>query len=65
MIDGKVKEAKELLEGCVIHPVDECHFDYAEIENRASGSYHPELLSLLVDFNPLLFGLKQLLTNFL
>ena len=54
-----------MLEGSVIHPVDESHFNDTEVEYGTSGGYWSEVLSLLINFDRLLLGFSKLLIDFL
>lgn len=65
MCDTIIEEAKELLEGSVIHPVDESHFNDTEVEYGTSGGYWSEVLSPIINLNGLLFGFSELLIHLL
>jgi hypothetical protein len=54
-----------LFKGGIVHPVDKSHLDNAEVKNGTSSSAWSEELSLLINFNLLLGGFGEFLSDFL
>lgn len=65
VVNTVVEEIEELLEGRVVHPVDEGCFHNAEVENSSTRGDGSVLLTLLTDLMSLLFRFEKLLLDLL
>jgi len=63
LVDTKVEKLEELLQGGVVHPVDEGHLDDAEVKYGTAGCDWSVLLALVSNLGSLLSGFFELLSH--
>jgi len=65
VVNTPVEQLEELVQRCVVHPVNVGHFHDAEVEHCATGGNRSILLTLLVNFDSLLCCSLKIFLDFL